>query len=114
MTIIRDPETYERMSRPFDTIEDANETLNKFFAECRELRIKHGLRDVHVSVLDSVLDPDGGEAREVFVDMHIGASKFVLPMAHAALGAAKHSHAEQMAGFERLGQLTAAGNEPPK
>ncbi len=99
---IQDPATYEAMSRPFPSQSDAEEALEAFFHEVRAVRIKYGIRDVHLSVLDSIQE-EGDAVRDVFVDMHIGSSAFAMPMAAAALGAQKGRHEQRLADYEAMG-----------
>lgn len=78
--VIRDPATYAEMVKP-RTVEEAAQATAAFFADVRELRIKHRIADT-VTVASVVVDKVG----PMTCYAHNGDSANVLPMLAQAFG----------------------------
>ncbi len=77
-TIISDPELYKRLCEPFPSVESANDSLDNFFKEFRELREKYGIPDILLIARSIYMDQ--GELRDALSTMNCGDSKLVFPM----------------------------------
>jgi hypothetical protein len=64
-----DPALYRELSEPFASSAELEIAGNQFFEELRELRRKHGVPDVYVSLKAAYLADDGDEVSSL---MHAG------------------------------------------
>ena len=77
---------YRRMSAPKESVEAAEKDIGAFIAEVAEARERHGLRDVHVLISGTLLDPEeeGGE-RGYDIGFHFGDPAHAFHMLKAEL-----------------------------
>jgi hypothetical protein len=73
MTVIRDNELYRELSIPFESVDVANESLQKFCEELYELRKKYRIREL-LFVMRVGCKRDDGEEADATVVNHFGAS----------------------------------------
>lgn len=85
MDCIKDPATYRAMLVPHDTIEAANEALQAFHADLREIRKKHRIAEVNFIAKVLYVTSDGDET-EGAAPMHIGDPTHAGPMSAFAAG----------------------------
>jgi len=77
-TKISDPDLYKRLCEPFPSVESANDSLDNFFKDFRELREKYGIPDVLLIVRSIYMDQ--GELRDALLTMNCGDSRLIFPM----------------------------------
>ena len=82
---IIDPALHRKLSEPFPSLEAANEALDNFQAEFRELRAKHRIPEVLVVVGVNVIYASGAEGRAM-TTMFNGNSMLRTAMAAYAYG----------------------------
>lgn len=85
-----DPANYRKLAEPFPDSESANGAINAFWEELYELRNKHRLANLHVTISVNVAYPEGEVP--VMVTLHMGDALQALPMAAWAFGHEKASH----------------------
>ena len=93
---INNPAMYRELSRPFETIEDANEALTAFEKDLYELRVKHRIPDLLFVMRVSVLYEDGEEGAPVAVGM-FGDENQMESLAGVAYGRANAERQERIA-----------------
>lgn len=84
---------YREMSKPFSSIEEANEALNNFYSAVEEARKKFRMMDVHLIVKMNVLR--GKAEGEALTAAHYGNTLEGAPMCAWGLG-------QEQARFEGL------------
>jgi hypothetical protein len=76
--VIRDPGGYRELSKPFETFTAANEAINAFFKDVRELRKKHKLPDVYIILKGTAYREDAADDEESegdwIISQHHGSS----------------------------------------
>lgn len=95
-TFISDERNYIALCEPFESPDAANDSMNKFFTELRELRNKYRMRDCLVVVAFNVTYADGETVSDVICDSHFGSSAQQLPMAAFAYGRAQAENRERI------------------
>ena len=83
-----DNDSLERCRRPHENGEAAEKAFQAFNAELYDLRVKHGISDVLVTVQDSYLDDDG-ERVSIAISSMYGNSLMEEPLAAYAFGCAQ-------------------------
>lgn len=94
--VVRDPGTYRAMSVPFESADEANAAIQAFFADLREIRTKHRMRDIHVVGITCVKYADGNEGDAMW-SLQIGDSSKAESMLAYALGREQAEHREHIA-----------------
>lgn len=69
---------YQRLSQPFPSKESADDSLNNFYTEFRELREKYGIPDVVLIVRSIYME--GEEQQDALLTMHCGDGNLMFPM----------------------------------
>ncbi len=90
-TQTNDPDNYNKLSIPFESVDLANEALSNFHKELSDLRKKHKIPDVLVVTKGSVRHADG-EIGDFMQHSSYGSSLNQLPMAAYAYGQTKADH----------------------
>jgi hypothetical protein len=78
---------YHQLTSPV-TPDTANDRMNEFFKDIADLRQKHGLPDVHVTVRQNVLTESGASVPGLCT-VHYGDANFALQMCSYAMGMAQ-------------------------
>lgn len=92
---LSDEKTYLTLSQPFESADEANDSMNKFLMEVRELRFKYRMRDCLIVVAFNVKYPDE-VISDVICDHHFGDLNQQLPMAAFAYGRAQAENRERI------------------
>lgn len=97
---------YRDLSKPFESIDAANQAIKAFQDELMALRIKHRIPDLTFCSMLNIADPkaEGGEY-QVMIASHYGAAMNFEPMAAFALGRAE---------ADRLAVVGRARQQPKK
>lgn len=99
MAGIHDPKTYHAMSRPHADTEAAQQAIDAFIAETREVRVKHRVADVLMVVMVDVLHgEDEMGAVPVAQVCTLGDVRNAEFMAGLAVGATGRERAHRVAG----------------
>ena len=99
-----DPENYRKLSVPFNGRDEANDGLNAFYDDVNELRKKHHIADVLVTICVNVRYEGGGEG-SAMSHAHFGDSCKAESMAAYTYGA------EQAARRELINKFLAGRKE---
>jgi hypothetical protein len=110
--IQNNPDRYRRLNTPFDTIEELDDAVKRFFDGVANLREECELPDVHVVVEGShyTHGPDKypREERRAVASLYLGDSSNKLPILARMYGAARAEY-ESL-----LGDIIAAGRQSAK
>ena len=93
---VRDEDNYRKLSEPFPSFDAANEALEAFFKDLREVRNKHKMTDVYVIISGSARTASGEEG-EFVTSQHHGSSLKSESMVAWALGTEQTRRQEAIA-----------------
>lgn len=85
MTIIQDNELYRELSIPFESVDAANDNIQKFCDELYDLRAKYRIRELMFAIRIGCKRDDGEEADATIVN-HFGSSLQMESIAAFAYG----------------------------
>ncbi len=103
--VIRNPGGYRALSEPFENFAAANEAINDFFKDVRDLRAKHRLADVYIILRGSALGEDGDEG-DWIISQHHGSSLNCESMTAWAFGQEATRRQESIAKVVAAGGIT--------
>lgn len=94
-----DPETYRRMSEPYESVAEAEASLAAFFEDVRAAREKHCVRDVSIVWNFAIVTPEGEQ--DMAGHAHLGDTTHQVAMLAWALGRAEEAFAATSAAARR-------------
>lgn len=107
---INDPANYRNMAEPFASLDEANESIKRFYESVRELRNKFGIRDVLVVIASCAMSK--GREQEFMLSGMNGSELNEESMAAYAFGVAQSRRQSRIA--EMLSQESTIERLPRK